>query len=266
MSDAGSGRFVGRRTYLDELAGWLSEARAGRGRLVLLAGYAGVGKTRLAEQLAAAAGRAGVPAVWGRCPADAGAPPLWPLRRIVARLPGGPWPVPAGDEEGFGSTAEGSAAALFTRSVQLADTIVAAARPGGLLVVVEDLHWADSGTVSALGLVAAEVTGSRALVLGTARLPLEPGLTAALLERPGVEHRVLRGLERAEIVDYLNAVAGGDVDHRYADLVARQTAGNSLFVGVVARLLTERVSLRRYDAEAARTALAGRPEVAALAV
>ncbi len=266
MSDAGSGRFVGRRTYLDELAGWLSEARAGRGRLVLLAGEAGVGKTRLAEQLAAAAGRAGVPAVWGRCPADAGAPPLWPLRRIVERLPGGPWPVPAGDEEGFGSTAEGSAAALFTRSVQLADTIVAAARPGGLLVVVEDLHWADSGTVAALGLVAAEVTGSRALVVGTARLPLEPGLTAALLERPGVEHRVLRGLERAEIVDYLSAVAGGDVDHRYADLVARQTAGNSLFVGVVARLLTERVSLRRYDAEAARTALAGRPEVAALAV
>ena len=254
-------RFVGRRRELAELREWLAGAHAGHGRLAALRGEPGVGKTRLVEELATAASTGGVPVVWGRCSADAGAPPLWPLRRIVDQLPGDRGRLPAAGGGGFGSSSEGSAAARFAQSVWLADTVVEAARPAGLLVIVEDLHWADSGTVAALGHLAAELPRSRALVVVTARLLVDSDALTALLDRPGVEQRQLPGLDRDEIADYLDAVGGGPVDGRYVDLVLRQTAGNSLFVGAVVRLLAGRVSLRAYDAGASRAALAGRPEL-----
>lgn len=259
MSGPRPNRFVGRRRELAELRGWLADAQAGRGRLVVIRGEAGVGKTRLAEELGAAAAAMAMPVVWSRCSADAAAPPLWPLRRVVNLLPGEHARLPAVD--GFGSSSEGSVAARFAQAVWFADTVVEAARPAGLLVVVEDLHWADSGTEAALGQLAAELPRSRGLVVATARLRSDSDAVTALLDRPGVEQRQLPGLDRDEIADYLSAVAGGSADGRYADFVLRQTAGNSLFVGAVTRLLVERVSLRSYDAEGSRAALAGRPEL-----
>lgn len=253
--------FVGRHRELAELRGWLAEAQNGRGRLVVVHGEPGMGKTRLAEELAARASAQGISVVWSRCSADVGAPPLWPLRRIVDQLPGAHGSLPAADGDGFGSSAEGSAAARFAQSVWLADTVVDAARPAGLLVVVEDLHWADSGTAAALGHLSAELPRSRALVVVTARLLADSRAVEELAERPGIEQRQLPALDRDEIADYLSAIGGGPADERYADLVLRQTAGNSLFVAAVVRLLAERVSLRAYDEVSSRAALAGRPEL-----
>ncbi|MBA2388752.1 MAG: AAA family ATPase [Geodermatophilaceae bacterium] len=257
---ARAGRFVGRQRELAELRDWLTDAQAGSGRMALIRGEPGVGKTRLAEELAATAHAAGVPVAWCRCSGDAGTPPLWPLRRLVEQLPGGPgWMTSDGD--GFGSAAEGSAAARFAQSVRVADIVVRAARPAGLLVIVEDLHWADSGTAASLGHLSTELRRSRALVVVTARPLADSPAVTTLLDRPAVEQRQLSGLNRPEILDYLRSVAGGPVDERYADLVHRQSAGNSLFVGAVVRLLTEQVSLRHYDPTASRNALAGRPEL-----
>lgn len=138
-----------------------------------------------------------------------------------------------------------------------------AADAAGLLVIVEDLHWADSATAAALGHLAAELRRSKALVVVTARprAETEHGALASLLDRADVEQRTLSGLDRGEITDYLSAVDGGRIDERYADLVLRQTAGNSLYVAAVARLLAEHVSLRSFDAGQAQAALSGRPEL-----
>jgi len=77
---------VGRDEELAFLQGRLADARAGSGRVVLVCGPAGIGKTRLVEELAASAD--GMQVGWGAAIDDAGMPPLWPWIRAVRGLPG----------------------------------------------------------------------------------------------------------------------------------------------------------------------------------
>ena len=98
MADVASGLGIlaGRDRELAALRRWLAEALAGHGRLVVLTGPPGIGKTRLAEELADGARRAGQRVLWGRAVEERGAPPLWPWRRILDAV-GGPanetgWP------------------------------------------------------------------------------------------------------------------------------------------------------------------------------
>ena len=69
---------VGRVSELDQLRGGLADAQAGRGRLFLLTGEAGIGKTRLADELANGATGQGVRILWGRCWESGSAPAYWP--------------------------------------------------------------------------------------------------------------------------------------------------------------------------------------------
>ncbi len=73
-----SGSFVGRQREMAELKAVLDEALAGRGRLVMLAGEPGIGKTRTAQELAAHATQRGGQVLWGRCYEEEGAPAYWP--------------------------------------------------------------------------------------------------------------------------------------------------------------------------------------------
>src|SRR5262245_29811516 len=75
--------FVGRERELAELDAGLTDAFSGRGRLFLLSGEPGIGKTRLADEFSARATTRGAAVVWGRCWEGAGAPPYWPLIQIV---------------------------------------------------------------------------------------------------------------------------------------------------------------------------------------
>ena len=67
--------FVGRQREMEQLTAALEDARAGRGRLVMLAGEPGIGKTRIAQELAAYAETRGFQVLWGRCYEGEGAPP-----------------------------------------------------------------------------------------------------------------------------------------------------------------------------------------------
>ena len=77
-ADSGRGPFVGRDTELAELGGGLDDAFAGRGRLYLLVGEPGIGKSRLTDELAARARARGARALFGRCWEAGGAPAYWP--------------------------------------------------------------------------------------------------------------------------------------------------------------------------------------------
>ena len=73
-----SGTFVGRRREMADLKAALEHAISGRGRLVMLAGEPGIGKTRTAQELAAQAEALGAQVLWGWCYEEEGAPPYWP--------------------------------------------------------------------------------------------------------------------------------------------------------------------------------------------
>ena len=84
--------FIGRDRETAILTDAVHEVTTGRGRLVLLCGEPGIGKTRLAEETARSAAALGARVLWGRCWEGGGAPPFWPwIQLIRGSLAGGAW-------------------------------------------------------------------------------------------------------------------------------------------------------------------------------
>ena len=268
MADAAPGpeRLAGRDQELATLRRWLAQARAGHGRLVVLAGPPGIGKTRLAEELAESARRGGQRVLWGRAVQEEGAPPLWPWRRILGAV--------GGIGDGAGATGEGSggsarlddpAGARFRAAAAAADALTAAADAGDLLVVLEDMHWADHASLFLLREVAAELPGSRLLVLVTCRdSPGDagPALLGELARLPGAQVLRLAPLGRAAVADML-CTASVTVDPGLVDLVHARSEGNPLYVVTLTRLLIARPGIAA-DADTVAQIAGGSAEVSHL--
>ena len=142
-----------REEQLRACAEYLAEAAAGHGRLVYVAGEAGIGKSTFSARVAADAAASATVAV-GTCDGSATPAPLGPLVEMLPHLPGDVWPAQATRQE------------VFTRLLgSLRDP------PDGrpYLLVVEDAHWADEATLDLLRYLARRVHGCRALVLVTYR-------------------------------------------------------------------------------------------------
>jgi hypothetical protein len=168
---------VGREREREYLAAALRAAVGGHGQVVLLAGEPGIGKTRLAEEAAGVAAGLGVPCRWGRATDEEGSPPYWLFRQVLRGLavdrPGGAAPelalvVP---ELAGGARPGGPVGAeqRFRAFEAVTAALVGAAEPGGLLVVLDDLHWADPSSLRLLVHLARAVAGSRLLVVATYR-------------------------------------------------------------------------------------------------
>jgi DNA-binding CsgD family transcriptional regulator len=240
---------VGRGPELGQLRAALVAASEGAGRLVLISGEPGIGKTRLARAATELAGQYGVPVAAGASLDDPGMPPLWPWRGVSRSVPAlatvltdaaGPADGPADGTGGGSLTGAGDSASerfvMFAAACQaLADT--AAGR--GLLVVLEDLQWADRTSLLLLRHLAGELAGRRLLVLATARETTGPPLAELLPELlRGGEARPIRltGLSRPDIAQWLRQLGpDGDPDERAGRLQA-STGGNPLLV----RMLIER--------------------------
>ena len=92
--------FVGRRAEQVELGAALDRALGGQGQLVLIAGEAGIGKTRIAEELCAEARSREARVAWGRCREGAGAPAYWPWRQALRAYAAGRPPAEVAAELG----------------------------------------------------------------------------------------------------------------------------------------------------------------------
>ena len=228
---------VGRAPERQALRRGVDAAVGGTGAVVLLTGPPGIGKTRVLEVLAEDAASAGVPVRWGRV-AEEGAPPLWPWRRVLEALPEGGTAVEAVLAALTSASPEDAAAARLATTTALADALVASAQPAGLVVVLEDLHWADTASIALLRHLAADVRRSRLLVVGSSR---DSGsLVEALpdlIPLPAVEVLELGPLSVAGVAAYLSAAAGRPVDPAAVALVHERSGGNPLYVRTLTRVL-----------------------------
>jgi DNA-binding CsgD family transcriptional regulator len=249
---------VGRAGELAEIDRTLADVRAGTGRLMLVSGPAGIGKSRLADAAAEHAARLGMTVSAGYAIDDPGAPPMWPWSRVLRGWPG----AGAVLETGVGS-GEPDPAARFRLFVAVAERLSAAAGDAGLLVVLEDMHWADLLSVLLLRHLAAEIGRQRLGVLVTFRAAVECPLHDALpdLVRGDVARPLtVPALTAADVTQWLPMLTGVSDDVLAASLHAR-TGGNPLLVRLLAeevtghgdghgpegfaRLLGERPQLRR---------------------
>lgn len=259
--------FVGRREELEHLRAALDASRTGAGRLVLLSGEPGIGKTRTAVELATRAEQDGAQVLWGRCHEEAGAPPYWPwtqvLQDLVAALDndalredlgmGGPdvaqlLPELRARLADLGPVATPSdpAAARFRLFASLARFLLAASRRRPRVIVLDDLHWADAPSLRFLRFLAPDLAASRILLIGTYReteLSRQHPLSDALgdLARTAHSSRLrLTGLGAEEVRDLLTAAAGTAPAPWLVRSIHAQTEGNPLFLREIVRYLRER--------------------------
>jgi DNA-binding CsgD family transcriptional regulator len=234
------GELAGREPELAELLGWWSAARGGHGGLALLTGAPGIGKTRLAEELAARARDGGHRVLWGRAVEDEGAPPLWPWRRILRAVGGDDaWAQLTEGAAVAGARSDDLTAARYRAAAAAVDAITGAAHPAGLLLVLEDLHWADQASLFLLRELLAELPESRLLVVATARDGTgDPGRAALgdLARLPGLRQLRLGALDKVTLAGILRA-AGLTVTPELARMVRARSDGNPLYVTTLARLL-----------------------------
>ncbi|HEV8626389.1 MAG TPA: BTAD domain-containing putative transcriptional regulator, partial [Acidimicrobiia bacterium] len=257
--------FTGREAELGHLEERLAEAALGRGGLVMLVGEPGIGKTRLAEEVSGGARRGGWSVAWGRCfegdwmpayapfaevieslalasepeqrPSDlgSGAPVLAQLvPRLHDLLPGIEAPVTLQPDEERFRLLDAVADHLLGRSEQ---------RP--LLLCLDDLHWADTGSVAMLTHLANLMAKHRLLVVGTYRgTEVGPGHPLAealptLGRRPGFERLQLQGLPAEAVGALLDALTSQEVPGTVAAALAGETDGNPFFLREVLRHLIE---------------------------
>ncbi|HXW81474.1 MAG TPA: AAA family ATPase, partial [Acidimicrobiales bacterium] len=246
---------VGRDRELARVTSLLDDAQVGRGRLVLCTGEAGVGKTRLAEEVAALATGRGVPVAWARA-ADRGCSPPYGLWRIALDEPvvraadGGPagadlWSAVFGDAErpamaGGASAVSDQRFALFA---EVRRRLAEAAGLAGLLLVLDDLQWADQASAVLLADVVRQLRGTPILVVATYRgsgtaADAADGILPRLSADSNTERVDLRGLPAPAVADMLRA-AGLSVSDDQAHQVHSETGGNPFLVRELARVLVE---------------------------
>src|SRR5215831_11801598 len=252
---------VGRGDELAQLRAALVAASGGSGRLLLVSGEPGIGKTRLATAVAEMAGEYGVPAAFGGAIDDPGMPPLWPWRGVGKTVPAvaGALAAAVDSADGPRASAVDSAAARFLMFAETCTSLAAAAAERGMLVVLEDLQWADRSSLLLLRHLADQVAHTRLLVVATFRQATDTPLAEllpALLRAAGTRAIRLTGLSRHDIAQWLRRLkADGDVDS-IADRLQAATGGNPLFV----RMLAER------GPSAVTDGLSGFPELRHLAL
>ena len=263
ISEQGSGTLVVRDHELRELVEALDDAVSGRGRLFLLAGEPGIGKSRLADELASRAREIGHAVLWGRGWEDAGAPPFWPWVQALRSYVRSSDPVDvrrqlgsgAGDvvqmlpelRDLFPDLAQPSESVSDSARFQLFDSTSTFLRNASvmrpLLVVIDDLQAADTPSILFLQFLVSQLSEMRILVVGTYRdVALTPDhpLTSAIAElarEPTTRTMTLTGLQADAVGEFIGATAGITPRAQLVSAVWRETKGNPLFVSEAVRLL-----------------------------
>lgn len=266
---------VGRRIELEALVGVLAEVEGAGSRTVLVSGESGIGKSSLLAAVASiCSARSGWSVFYGRC-TEVGSEPFQPfgallghvvdalaadeiaahaarcggdLARIVPQLRSRvPEPTTAIVDD------PGTARHLLFHAA--ADIVRRVAATGPVVLLVDDLHWAEPSGLELLRQLVADVAGLPVLLVGAFRDTGDARgehlrTTMADLARSGAIHVPLRGMHADELVDLVRARVGGAAGHEVGDVVElleAETAGNPLFAEHLLRFWSESHRLRLDD-------------------
>ncbi len=256
---------VGRARELDRVRTALTAAwTTGHPLAVTLVGEAGIGKSRLLDEVASTAGRDGVAVAWGRCWQHDGAPMLWPwvqlvrgaadaagservaealreraaaVRTLVPELPGADDLDVKPDDQ---LSLEDSQVRLFDALTAFFETLATQQRT---LLLLEDMHWADPASRRMAEYLVTHAQGAGLALVLSVRSPTEdlsaPGqeLLAALARTGRAERIALAGLDPDAVGAYVANRTGTRLDDATARALTERTAGNPFFVGELVRLL-----------------------------
>jgi predicted ATPase len=260
--------FVGRKPELGELRAGLDRAISGRGSVILLAGEPGIGKSELADRLGAEAATRGAEMLWGRSWEGEGAPPYWPWAQIIRahvgeregaalasvfgaampylaqivpelrdRLPDLPAPSPLDSEQ-----------ARFRLFDAITTCLKRAAETRPLVLILDDVHWADKPSLLLLRFLAREMVESRLLVVAIYR-DVEVSRGHPLAE-------VLPALRQERTVELSAAYGVGGRARKAGDVADRaRKAVTSRIRETIARIAKEHPALGRHLDNAIRTGI-----------
>jgi DNA-binding CsgD family transcriptional regulator/tetratricopeptide (TPR) repeat protein len=258
VDDSVRREFVGRETELERLRASLGKARDGRTTTVLIGGEAGIGKSRLIEHFSTEAANSGAFVAIGGCPPTAEAelpfaPIVDALRSIARRLSADELAdaigsagaalaglVP-GATPGDGNPLAGGRTAVFEAALGLVERIAEAR--GCLVLVLEDLHWADRSTRELLAYLAHNLRDSNVLIVASYRtddLPLGHPLRLLLAELDRSERVVRLDLPRftfADVRAQVIASLGTEPSAGLVERIATRSDGNPFFVEELAGML-----------------------------
>ncbi|MFI5307696.1 MAG: ATP-binding protein [Polyangiales bacterium] len=251
---------VGRELELQRLDSALGASLGGHGALVLLGGEPGIGKTRVAEELLLRARERKASVYEGRCYEERGGPPFWPWLQIVRRMAEETQPADLREQMGVGASDlcrfSTELGAMFpdvplppSRPADqdrffMLDSVtsffVRASQSRPLVLLLDDLHWADRASLLLLELLSSMVQRARILIVGTyrttevdAQRPLAQSLPTLA---KSAEHVLLSGLSATEVSSLVSAETR-ELAPALALEVHHVTAGNPLFALQIARLL-----------------------------
>ncbi len=258
----GDAGLIGRDRERGRVAELLDGLADCRGRLVLVGGEPGIGKTALLEHVADAATGRGAAVHWGRCPDTDGVPPFWLWRRVlsswvadldddqIAAAVGGDAAAVAGiaPEVGQRTGARWEAGAVdpITARFQLnegAAAFLARSAGVGRVLVLDDLQWADAPSLELLVHLTDRLPTAPLLVVGSFRdlladrtPPLERFL-ATVLQRSDVEMIGLRGLSAPDVARMVERHTGRPIAEHAATALADRSSGNPFLLRQLALIM-----------------------------
>ncbi len=256
--------FTGRTSEMAKLQRCFADARAGRGAVVMLVGESGIGKTRTAEEFLATAHESGAEVLRASCHEGESGPPFGPFVEAmkqhapfdtstsvgVAPTPSQPSSSALADSSLGPASSEGGRFELFER---VAQALIATSVRAPVVLMIDDLQWADNDTILMLCHVAGAVMAHRVLVLGAyresdldLRHPLAGGLVR-LRRETRYERILMKGLDATEVGELLQRCTNFGLPYLLVTKIADETGGNPFFVREVLLHLVEEGKLHNHE-------------------